>query len=405
MMIERWMCAGMFLASGCYDIHGRDVGLEPDFDAGPFVEEDGGTVSPAIGAARLGVGKGFACVLADDGSVWCWGIAETGELGDGSITSAHAAPARVLGLDGVTQLAVGLSHACALRAAGDIWCWGLNAWGQLGTGAPEMSCEPGITNGFCSPVPVRSGFPPAVGVAAGGGSTCAWTFEGRVYCTDNSDSEHIEPPGLVPGLEDIVQVAMGWNLGRSALSRRGRIHTWGGNGNGQAGQGPDAISDYAISAGSAIGAPPALEIASGGFTTCALDGSRQAWCAGLSPFAPHEAIGNPVTTDVFVREPLLDGLRQLNGDTDHFCGLRDATLVCGGQRWGGVLGDGSEEAGTLPPQIVEGLGRVTVVDTGASCTCGIIEDREIWCWGLGGAAAPGWWDGEVTRPERVPFEL
>jgi alpha-tubulin suppressor-like RCC1 family protein len=40
----------------------------------------------------------------------------------------------VVGLLGVSRIAAGESHTCAIKANGSAQCWGSNARGQLGTG-------------------------------------------------------------------------------------------------------------------------------------------------------------------------------------------------------------------------------------------------------------------------------
>jgi alpha-tubulin suppressor-like RCC1 family protein len=69
------------------------------------------------------------CVVAG-GAVWCWGDNREGQLGDGSTTTS-ARPVQVTGLtSGWSGVAVGDDHACALAAAGVVRCWGKNEIGR-----------------------------------------------------------------------------------------------------------------------------------------------------------------------------------------------------------------------------------------------------------------------------------
>ena len=67
--------------------------------------------------------------------MWCWGANDSGQLGDGTLTSADT-PVRVSDIVGATGLSQGLgSHTCALIDDGDaVRCWGTNEDHQLGDG-------------------------------------------------------------------------------------------------------------------------------------------------------------------------------------------------------------------------------------------------------------------------------
>jgi hypothetical protein len=42
----------------------------------------------------------------------------------------------------VVSVAVGYFHSCALASGGDLWCWGFNAYGQVGNGNTDTQCSP-----------------------------------------------------------------------------------------------------------------------------------------------------------------------------------------------------------------------------------------------------------------------
>jgi alpha-tubulin suppressor-like RCC1 family protein len=76
-----------------------------------------------------------SCALLADTSAKCWGDNFYGQLGNG--TSQYApvrTPVAVKGLSGVTAIATGGSHSCALLADTSVKCWGENDEGELGTG-------------------------------------------------------------------------------------------------------------------------------------------------------------------------------------------------------------------------------------------------------------------------------
>ena len=86
--------------------------------------------------ARLGSGRSHTCAVAD-GTPYCWGSNERGQLGNNSaVDSSVPVPVvTTLALAGrtVTELRVGAEHSCVL-ADGLPFCWGYNSDGQLGTG-------------------------------------------------------------------------------------------------------------------------------------------------------------------------------------------------------------------------------------------------------------------------------
>jgi alpha-tubulin suppressor-like RCC1 family protein len=105
-------------------------------------------------------GEWQTCALRSDETVECWGDDAYGELGDGTSTvdtmcqgyPCSAPPAAVPGLDGVTAIAAGAEHACALLSSGAVECWGENEHGELGVGT---STGPETCNGQpCSTTPV-----------------------------------------------------------------------------------------------------------------------------------------------------------------------------------------------------------------------------------------------------------
>ncbi len=88
-------------------------------------------------AKSMSVGHYVTCVVLDDNSVWCWGQNTHGELGDGT-TTRRLLPVAVMDggapMTNVRNVLAGANHACAEKTDGSVWCWGFNQYGQLGLG-------------------------------------------------------------------------------------------------------------------------------------------------------------------------------------------------------------------------------------------------------------------------------
>jgi alpha-tubulin suppressor-like RCC1 family protein len=90
-----------------------------------------------------------SCGITSDGTAYCWGSNDLGQLGDGT-TTGKLVPTPVATSDKFVAIGAGDTFSCAMRADRKVLCWGDNALGQLGSG---------VAGGFSStPVEVPSPF-------------------------------------------------------------------------------------------------------------------------------------------------------------------------------------------------------------------------------------------------------
>lgn len=73
--------------------------------------------------------------------MFCWGDGRFGQLGAAPPKDRFQA-VRIANLPAAAQLAVGGTFACALATDGHVWCWGSNRDGAAPTGAPGAETTP-----------------------------------------------------------------------------------------------------------------------------------------------------------------------------------------------------------------------------------------------------------------------
>ena len=129
-------------------------------------------------ATALAVGNEFACALLDNGSVACWGDADSSTAleywdGDGIIE-----PTLMPGIGGTTiaiDIDAGYAHACVILSNLSAMCWGTNAWDNLGINSNSLSATPAHVSVIPSGRTI-------IDITAGHTHTCALLDNASVYC-------------------------------------------------------------------------------------------------------------------------------------------------------------------------------------------------------------------------------
>jgi alpha-tubulin suppressor-like RCC1 family protein len=230
------------------------------------------------GYAAVAVGSMHACGLTTRGGLKCWGSNSFGGLGDGT-TEERQSPVDVIGLSGgVTSIAAGVDFSCAVHKGG-AKCWGSNDTGQLGNGTYESSAEPVALPGLESGVSA---------VAAGVFHACAVKTNGEVWCwgenlageLGDGTGQSIPVPVKVINLEAGAQSVVVGGSHTCALTKTGGVKCWGGNSNGQLGDGSTTDRNTPVDVmGLTSGV---VAIAAGGSHTCAVLTGGSVKCWGLN---------------------------------------------------------------------------------------------------------------------------
>ncbi len=287
------------------------------------------------GVSAIAAGDSHTCALTGGGGVKCWGPNDVGQLGNGT-TTASRVPVDVAGLaSGVSAIAAGWGHTCALTSAGGVKCWGYNAFGQLGNGTNTDSSVPVDVAGLASGVSA---------IAAGGRHTCALASGGGVTCwgdgqSDDANLFHSNVPVDVPGLANGITAITAGNDKTCALTNGGGVTCWGPNYAPPPGESlPDRMVPLDVS-GLASGV---AAIALGDSNICALTNSGGVACWGNNSYGQ---LGNGTTTDRRVSVPgnvsgLASGVTAIAVGGMHTCALTGGGGVkCWGSNGYGQLGN------------------------------------------------------------------
>jgi alpha-tubulin suppressor-like RCC1 family protein len=304
------------------------------------------------GVTALAAEYHHTCALTSGGGVKCWGWNSNGQLGDGTTTN-RTTPVDVVGLSsGVTALVAGERHTCALTSGGGVKCWGYNYYGQLGDGTPMNRYTPVDVSGLSSGVTaVAAGYRHTCALTSGGGVKC-WGRNNYGQLGDGTNTNRYTPVD-VSGLGSGVTALAGGGEHTCAVTSGGGVKCWGYNYYGQLGDGTTTHRYTPVDV-SGLGSG-VTALAGGGEHTCALTSGGGVKCWGRNNSGQlGDGTNTNHTTPVDV-SGLSSGVTALAAGGFHTCAVTSAGGVkCWGYNYFGQLGDGTI-ANRYTPVDVSGL--------------------------------------------------
>uniref|UniRef100_A0A8B9GYT0 RCC1 and BTB domain containing protein 2 n=1 Tax=Astyanax mexicanus TaxID=7994 RepID=A0A8B9GYT0_ASTMX len=189
----------------------------------------------------LSYGTGPHVVIATAGEVFAWGHNGYSQLGNGT-TNHGLTPALVstnLISKRVTEVACGSHHTIALTTEGEVFAWGYNNSGQVGSGSTANQPTPRrVSSCLQNKVVVNIACGQLCSMAVlDNGETYGWGYNcnGQLGLGNNGNQQ---TPCRIAALQgvNIVQVACGY-AHTLALTDEGFVYAWGANSYGQLGTG------------------------------------------------------------------------------------------------------------------------------------------------------------------------
>ncbi len=344
-------------------------------------------VTPRLTGAKISAWQHSCAIKA--GVLWCWGVNNWGQLGNGT-TSSSEKPVQVSSVSTGSQwvaVATGYLHTCAIRDTGEMYCWGVGNSGELGNSLIETDS----TKTRSSPILVDT---PA-GIL--------------VDLTDPANSK-------VNWTQVVAGSAFTCGIHSNSLAQ-GQLFCWGNNNLGSLGSTDQTTALGVEFVPQAVFLGADLENNWVGVTaspvhTC---GIRQKlnettlWCWG---YGTSGQLGNGLYQSSLIPSQVMSTQGSTIPDNDwidvaagreHSCGIRaDSTLWCWGINSNGTLGNPSQPSSQLAP-IQEGSFATDWVKVFANYyqTCALKTSGKFSCWGKNNFGQAG--NGKLSKfGEQLP---
>ncbi len=354
-------------------------------------------------AQPISAGNSFSVMLCEDGTVWTCGDNTFGELGDGTTTHTGSnPPGQVSGLPSdIVAVAAGAIWSFALTSGGELWSWGNNTFGQLGTNTNVTKL---------SPVQVEGGIVDFVTMAGGNWASMALKNDGTVWVWGGAGSAQcpftVWSPKQIAGLTNVIDIGIGEDH-IIVLKDDGTVWTWGENQYGQCGDSTTTVNN---SVTQVPGLSNILDIESGGNHSLALKSDGTVWAWGLNTSGQ---LGDNTTVNKLIPVQVLGltNVTSIGAGYSHSLAIKnDSTVWAWGNGASGRLGNGSSSNDSLPGQVLgpAGIGFFTAAVTatgGSGGTYIVRNDGTVWAMGYNGTQGSlGVADGMINT-STVPVQM
>jgi alpha-tubulin suppressor-like RCC1 family protein len=175
----------------------------------------------------ISVSNNHALALQRNGTLWAWGEAGQGQLGNNSVVD-RSSPIQLTSEYTWCQVSAAVSSSLAIRCDGTIWAWGSTLLANNCTLANSTSSPTSIVGGFSNWCSVSSH---SVAAAAIRTDKTIWTWGQAGILGDGTNTVRYSPVSVVGGFTNWEAVSVG-SSHMIALRSDGTVWAWGCNGGG-----------------------------------------------------------------------------------------------------------------------------------------------------------------------------
>lgn len=352
----------------------------------------------------VSAGPAHACGIDEDGEVYCWGRNFVGAVDPGIISDQVLAPTQV-NLDvAAVQVVTGATSTCVLSEDEEIWCWGYNAYGEMG--------REGTLEAIAGPGAVESDEAFAE-VSIFGHSICGVTTNQKMMCWgenrfgavgDGSLADQHTPTEI--GDEQSWANVSAGNGHACGIDAAGDLWCWGSNSLGQVGDGRlmFRINAEPVSSGDV----EFSSLLTGNYNLCGVS-DDETYCWGRNENYQHQTdrpghSSEPVPLEHWSPDQLALGDAFKCGiDLD---GQSAGPVKCWGSNAHQRLGIDEPDQAVMEPTQIDSDRDFLMVGAGTTHACAVSDEHEIYCWGGNefGQVSHQFIE-EVPSPRRVESEM
>jgi alpha-tubulin suppressor-like RCC1 family protein len=336
---------------------------------------------------QVSSGGSHTAAIKTDGTLWTWGSGSSGILGNAQVNARSTPVTTFAGGTDWKQVSSGDAHTAAIKTDGTLWTWGLAFSGRLGNGTTIGNISTPVTTfaGGTNWKQVSSGFSHTAAIKTDG-TLWTWGSGGNGRLGDATLTNKLTPVTTFAGGTNWKQVSSGFSH-TAAIKTDGTLWTWGSGGNGRLGDA--TLTNKLTPVTTFAGGTNWKQVASGDLHTVAIktDGTLWTWGRGSTG-----QLGNNQAIDILTPVTTFAGgtdWKQVSSGTSHTAAIKtdgvDNELYVFGLNENQQLGINYNN---LIQFNVEG-NNWKQVSSGDIHTAAIKTDGTLWTWGSGGSGRLG----------------
>ena len=326
--------------------------------------------------SQIAAGEGHSAAIKTDGTMWLWGSAVYGGLGNSSLAD-KSSPVQIGALTTWSKITCSDFGTMAIKTDGTLWAWGENGQGLIGDETTERRSSPVQVGALTTWTSIDNGGYHALALQTDGSM---WTWgraDGGVLANNTGFPNHRSSPAQIGSLTTWSKIATGYQ-NSMAIKTDGTLWIWGAGAAGRLGINDVNPKSSPVQVGALTNWS---QIAGGGQQIIATKNDGTLWTWGRNG---EGGLGD--NTVVYRSSPVQVGSlttwSKVAAGTNHTLAIEtDGSLYSWGENDVGQLGDSTVANKSSPVQVGAQVYGWSLVSRGGYVSAAIRADGTLWAWG------------------------